>query len=155
MKIASIRSILLIIAVLYSSLAFSQKRGSRFEKLKAWKFEYITDNTSMNSEEMKVFKTIFDQYENQYHKEIWMNVHKFRKDLMKTLDSISTSNAACFVKDLDTYEKKGMQMKHQRNEKMLDQIRPKVVLNILYQEKRFDKELISRIRKNSTNQKNK
>ena len=74
---------------------------------------------------------------------------------MKTLDSISASNAACFVKDLDTYEKKGMQMKHQRNEKMLDQIRPKVVLNILYQEKRFDKELISRIRKNSTNQKNK
>ena len=128
MKTSSIRSVFLITAVLFSTILLAQKRGSRFEKLKAWKFEYIAENTSMNSKEMKVFKTIFDQYENQYHKEIWMHVHKLRKDLRKSLDSISSSNAACLVKDLDAYEKKGMQMKHQRNEKMLAQIRPKVVL---------------------------
>ena len=43
--------------------------------------------------------------------------------------------------------KKGMQMKHERNERLLKKIRPKVVLNILYQEKRFDRELFNRIKK--------
>ena len=39
-------------------------------------------------------------------------------------------------------------MKHERNEKLLKKIRPKVVLNILYQEKRFDRELFNRIKTN-------
>ena len=40
-------------------------------------------------------------------------------------------------------------MKHERNEKLLKKIRPKVVLNILYQEKRFDRELFNRIKNKS------
>ena len=40
-------------------------------------------------------------------------------------------------------------MKHERNERLLKKIRPKVVLNILYQEKRFDRELFNRIKNKS------
>ncbi len=45
-----------------------------------------------------------------------------------------------------------MEMKHQRNEKLLKKIRPKEVLNILYQEKRFDRELFNRIKKKRENE---
>jgi len=102
-----------LILIFISKHIMGQKSMSRFEELKAWKLSYITNNTSMNSKELEVYKCIFEEY-----------------------------------------EKKGMQMKHERNEKLLKKIRPKVVLNILYQEKRFDRELFNRI-KNKTKKYNK
>ena len=123
-----------------------QKSMSRFEELKAWKLSYITNNTSMNSKELEVYKCIFEEYENSYHNEIWTKVQEIRKGIRQSLDTISTSSAASYINDFDSYEIKGLQMKHQRNEKLLKKIRPKQVLLILYQEKRFDKELLNRIK---------
>ena len=119
---------------------------SRFEELKAWKLNYIIENTSLTSEEIEVYKCIFEEYENSYHNEIWMKVQEIRKGIRQSLDTISTSSAASYINDFDSYEIKGLQMKHQRNEKLLKIIRPKQVLLILYQEKRFDKELLNRIK---------
>ena len=126
-----------------------QKSMSRFEELKAWKLSYITNNTSMNSKELEVYKCIFEEYENAYHDKIWIKVRKMRKDLKESIEIIPTEKAANYINEFDEYEKKGMQMKHERNEKLLKKIRPKVVLNILYQEKRFDRELFNRIKNKS------
>ena len=125
---------------------WSQKGMSRFEELKAWKLNYIIENTSLTSEEIEVYKCIFEEYENSYHNEIWMKVQEIRKGIRQSLDTISTFSAASYINDFDSYEIKGLQMKHQRNEKLLKIIRPKQVLLILYQEKRFDKELLNRIK---------
>ena len=125
---------------------WSQKGMSRFEELKAWKLNYIIENTSLTSEEIEVYKCIFEEYENSYHNEIWTKVQEIRKGIRQSLDTISTSSAASYINDFDSYEIKGLQMKHQRNEKLLKKIRPKQVLLILYQEKRFDKELLNRIK---------
>jgi hypothetical protein len=125
---------------------WSQKGMSRFEELKAWKLNYIIENTSLTSEEIEVYKCIFEEYENSYHNEIWMKVQEIRKGIRQSLDTISTFSAASYINDFDSYEIKGLQMKHQRNEKLLKKIRPKQVLLILYQEKRFDKELLNRIK---------
>jgi hypothetical protein len=75
-----------------------------------------------------------------------MKVQEIRKGIRQSLDTISTFSAASYINDFDSYEIKGLQMKHQRNEKLLKKIRPKQVLLILYQEKRFDKELLNRIK---------
>ena len=72
-----------------------------------------------------------------------------RKDLKDSIKIIPTEKAAKYINEFDEYEKKGMQMKHERNERLLKKIRPKVVLNILYQEKRFDRELFNRIKNKS------
>jgi len=137
----------LLSAILFITTSlWSQKGISRFEELKAWKLNYIIENTSLTSEEIEVYKCIFEEYENSYHNEIWMKVQEIRKGIRQSLDTISTFSAASYINDFDSYEIKGLQMKHQRNEKLLKKIRPKQVLLILYQEKRFDKELLNRIK---------
>ncbi|MGD1980766.1 MAG: hypothetical protein PVK01_03230 [Flavobacteriaceae bacterium] len=137
----------LLSAILFITTSlWSQKGMSRFEELKAWKLNYIIENTSLTSEEIEVYKCIFEEYENSYHNEIWMKVQEIRKGIRQSLDTISTFSAASYINDFDSYEIKGLQMKHQRNEKLLKKIRPKQVLLILYQEKRFDKELLNRIK---------
>ena len=129
-----------------SEQIIGQKAMPRFEELKAWKLSYITSNTSMNSRELEVYKCIFEEYENTYHDEIWIKVREMRKELKNSIETIATEKAASYINVFDEYEKKGMQMKHKRNERLLKKIRPKVVLNILYQEKRFDRELFKRIK---------
>ena len=143
---------LILITVLISNTIWSQKEKSRFEELKAWKLSYIIENTTMNSKELEVYKCIFEDFENEYHEEIWTKVHQMRKTLRKSLDTINTKSAADYINELDAFEIKGMEMKHQRNEKLLKKIRPKEVLNILYQEKRFDRELFNRIKKKRENE---
>lgn len=157
LKMKAKQNVLLLILtpLLLSNVLFAQKGISRFEELKTWKFDYITENTSMNSEELELYKIIFEAYENEYHSKIWTQVHQIRKTLKNSLDTISTSEAACYINKLDDYEIEGMRLKHQRNEKLLKKIHPKVVLKILYQEKRFDRELFNRIRNHSKKKKEK
>ena len=148
--------LLILTPLLLSNVLFAQKGISRFEELKTWKFDYITENTSMNSEELELYKIIFEAYENEYHTKIWTQVHQIRMETLKnSLDTISTSEAACYINKLDDYEIEGMRLKHQRNEKLLKKMHPKVVLKILYQEKRFDRELFNRIRNHSKKKKEK
>lgn len=157
LKMKAKQNVLLLILtpLLLSNVLFAQKGISRFEELKTWKFDYITENTSMNSEELELYKIIFEAYENEYHSKVWTQVHQIRKTLKNSLDTISTSEAACYINKLDDYEIEGMRLKHQRNEKLLKKIHPKVVLKILYQEKRFDRELFNHIRNHSKKKKEK
>tara|TARA_Y100000768_G_scaffold368343_1_gene332217 strand:- start:589 stop:969 length:381 start_codon:yes stop_codon:yes gene_type:complete len=119
---------------------------SRFEELKEWKLSYITKNTSMNSKELEVYKCIFEDYENTYYNEIWIKVKKMRKEFKKSIETIPNESAINYINEIDAFEIKGMQMKHERNERLLKKIRPKIVLNIINQEKQFDRELFNRIR---------
>ena len=57
------------------------------------------------------------------------------------------------IYDFDSYELKGMEMKHKRNRRLLKKIRPEIVLSILYQEKNFNRELFKKRRNDSKNKK--
>ena len=74
---------------------------SRFEELKAWKLSYITNNTSMNSRELEVYKCIFEEYENAYHDKIWIKVRKIRKELNESIELIPTEKAANYINEFD------------------------------------------------------
>jgi hypothetical protein len=145
--------LLLLIGLLISNTVWSQKEKSRFEELKAWKLSYIIENTEMNSEELEAYKCIFEDYENAYHNEIWTKVRQMQKALRKSMDTLNTASASAYISELDAFEIKGLEMKHERNERLLKKIRPKKVLNILYQEKRFDRELLNRIKNKSKKRK--
>ena len=109
----------------------------------------------MNLEELDVFKCIFEEYENTYHDEIWLKLRYIRKEYKNSLDTISGSLAAQYINKSDNYEMKGMKLKRNRNERLLKKIRPEIVLNILYQEKRFDTELFSKLRGKNKKEKEK
>ena len=47
-----------------------------------------------------------------------------------------------------------MSIKHERNRKFLEVIRPEIVLSIIYQEKNFNRELFKKRRNDSKNKKN-
>ena len=145
--------LLLLVGLLISNTVWSQEEKSRFEELKAWKLSYIIENTEMNSEELEAYKCIFEDYENAYHNEIWTKVRQMRKALRKSMDTLDTASASAYISKLDAFEIKGLEMKHERNERLLKKISPKKVLNILYQEKRFDQELLNRIKNKSKKRK--
>tara|TARA_B100001093_G_scaffold96084_1_gene88132 strand:- start:34 stop:543 length:510 start_codon:yes stop_codon:yes gene_type:complete len=144
-----------LIALLISNLIRAQKDISRFEEFKDWKLGYIIENTLMNLEELDVFKCIFEEYENTYHNEIWSKLNYMRKEYKNSLDTISASLAAQYINKTDNYEMKGIKLKRNRNERLLKKIRPEIVLNILYHEKRFNTKMFSKLRGNTKKQKEK
>ena len=155
MKIKTPHILLFLIALLISNLIHAQKDISRFEEFKDWKLGYIIENTLMNLEELDVFKCIFEEYENTYHNEIWSKLNYMRKEYKNSLDTISASLAAQYINKTDNYEMKGIKLKRNRNERLLKKIRPEIVLNILYHEKRFNTKMFSKLRGNTKKQKEK
>ena len=158
MKIKINFSLLFLTIFTVIKSAYSQEAISRFEELKTWKLSYIIKNTSMNPEELEIYKCIFEDYENNYHNEVWSKVLKKHnafngKNKRELIDKISSSEAMDLIYDFDSYELKGMEMKHKRNRRLLKKIRPEIVLSILYQEKNFNRELFKKRRNDSKNKK--
>ena len=159
MKIKINFSLLFLTTFIVIKNGYSQEEISKYEELKAWKLSYIIKNTSMNPEELEIYKCIFEDYENNYHNEIWSKVirrHNYfsGKNKKEIFDKISSSEAMNLIYDFDSYELKGMEMKHNRNRRLLKKIRPEIVLSIIYQEKNFNRELFKKRRNDSKNKKN-
>ena len=74
MKIKINFSLLFLTIFIVIQNAYSQEEISKYEELKAWKLSYIIKNTSMNPEELEIYKCIFEDYENNYHNEVWSKV---------------------------------------------------------------------------------
>ena len=65
-----------------------------------------------------------------------------------------SENAFKYINDYNNLEQLGMSIKHERNRKFLEVIRPEIVLKILVREMEFDKLMFKRIR-NTNKQKEK
>ena len=74
MKIKINFSLLFLTIFIVIKNGYSQEEISKYEELKAWKLSYIIKNTSMNPEELEIYKCIFEDYENNYHNEIWLSL---------------------------------------------------------------------------------
>jgi hypothetical protein len=110
------------------------------------KLNYILENTSLTEEEKKAFLPIFENYEDLYHNEVWIKERGLRKGITQAFDTINSNSASNYISRFHEFEMLGMNIKYERNQKMLSSIKPKTVLNILYQERRFDSEMFNRIR---------
>lgn len=141
-----ILKILMILTVVSLS---AQQKNERFEKFKEMKLNFILENTEMTSEEEGIFKELFEVSENKYHNEVWVLKRKVRKGIAKEFETISSESASKYINDYYQFEQLGMTIKHQRNQKLLKNLRPKVVLHILNQEKEFDEVMFKRIRNNN------
>lgn len=139
-----IRLSFFLITIFFSFSGNSQT--DRFQDFKKMKLNYILENTSLTEEEKKAFLPIFENYEDLYHNEVWIKERGLRKGITQAFDTINSNSASNYISRFHEFEMLGMNIKYERNQKMLSLIKPKTVLNILYQERRFDREMFNRIR---------
>ena len=135
----------LVLFTILTSLS-SSAHTDRFQDFKKMKLNYILENTSLTEEEKKAFLPIFENYEDLYHNEVWIKERGLRKGITQAFDTINSNSASNYISRFHEFEMLGMNIKYERNQKMLSSIKPKTVLNILYQERRFDREMFNRIR---------
>ena len=144
-----LNGIFVILSILLVSNPTYAQKNSRFERFKEMKLNFILENTELNNTEIESFKIIFEESENKYHNEVWVLKRKLRKDIREDYDTISSESASKYINDYYQFEQLGMTIKHNRNQKLLKLIRPKVVLRILQQEKEFDEVMFKRMRNRS------
>ena len=121
-------------------------KNSRYEKFKEWKLNFILDNLELTPEEEEHFHCIFNTYEDEYHSKVWTKERQIKKQVEESFDTIKSQSASKYITEYHELEKLGLTIKNERNQKMLNKIRTKEVLNFLSQEQRFDQEMFKRIR---------
>ena len=71
---------------------------------------------------------------------------RIKKQVEESFDTIKSQSASEYITEYHELEKLGLTIKNERNQKMLNKIRTKEVLNFLWQEQLFDQEMFKRIR---------
>ena len=134
-----------LISLFLSNESIAQK-DNRFEEFKEMKKNFVIKNTILTIKEEKSFKILFEKYGNKYHDEVWVLKKKLKKEFNQPYDTLSSENAFKYINDYDHLEQLGMNIKHERNQKLLETIRPEIVLKILINEMEFDQLMLRRIR---------
>ena len=130
----------------FSLSGFAQDENPRHKKFKEWKLNFILDNLELTPEEEEHFHCIFNTYEDEYHSKVWTKKRQIKKQVEESFDTIKSQSASKYITEYHELEKLGLTIKNERNQKMLNKIRTKEVLNFLWQEQRFDQEMFKRIR---------
>jgi hypothetical protein len=134
-----------LISLFLSNESIAQK-DNRFEEFKEMKKNFVLKNTILTVKEEKSFTILFEKYGNKYHNEVWVLKKKLKKEFNHPHDTLSSENAFKYINDYDYLEQLGINIKHERNQKLLETIRPKIVLKILINEMEFDQLMLRRIR---------
>jgi hypothetical protein len=142
-------STLLILLVTVSSNQILAQKSKRFEEFKEMKMNFILKNTDLTKNEKKSFEILFENYENKYHDEVWVLKKKVKKELYQPHDTLSSENASKYINDYHCLEQLGMTIKLERNQKLLESIRPDIVIKILLKEMEFDQEMFKRLQNRS------
>jgi hypothetical protein len=130
----------------FSLPGLAQDENPRYKKFKEWKLNFILDNLELTPEEEEHFHCIFNTYEDEYHSKVWTKERQIKKQVEESFDTIKSQSASKYITEYHELEKLGLTIKNERNQKMLNKIRTKEVLNFLSQEQRFDQEMFKRIR---------
>ncbi len=144
---------LVVLFSLFLSNESIAQKDNHFEEFKEMKKNFVLKNTILTIKEEKSFTILFEKYGNKYHDEVWVLKKKLKKKFNQPYDTLSSENAFKYINDYDYLEQLGMTIKHERNQKLLETIRPEIVLKILINEMEFDQLMLRRIR--NRNKKNK
>lgn len=140
---------LLVLILVFSIHDIVAQKSKRFEEFKEMKMNFILENTKLTTKEKKSFELLFEDYENKYHDEVWVLKKKVKKELFQPYDTLSAENASKYINDYHCLEQLGMTIKLERNQKLLESIRPDIVVKILLKEMEFDQVMFKRLRNRS------
>ena len=130
----------------FSIPGMAQDENPKYKRFKEMKLNFILDNMGLTPEEEEHFHCIFNTYEDEYHSKVWIKERQIKKQVEESFDTIKSQSASKYITEYHELEKLGLTIKNERNQKMLNKIRTKEVLNFLSQEQRFDQEMFKRIR---------
>ena len=137
---------MILFIFVFSMPGLAQDENPRHKKFKEWKLNFILDNLELTPQEEEHFHCIFNTYEDEYHSKVWTKERQIKKQVEESFDTIKSQSASKYITEYHELEKLGLTIKNERNQKMLNKIRTKEVLNFLWQEQRFDQEMFKRIR---------
>ena len=130
----------------FSIPGMAQDENPKYKRFKEMKLNFILDNMELTPEEEEHFHCIFNTYEDEYHSKVWTKERQIKKQVEESFDTIKSQSASKYITEYHELEKLGLTIKTERNQKMLNKIRTKEVLNFISQEQRFDQEMFKRIR---------
>ena len=133
----------------FSIPGMAQDENPKYKRFKEMKLNFILDNMGLTPEEEEHFHCIFNTYEDEYHSKVWIKERQIKKQVEESFDTIKSQSASKYITEYHELEKLGLIIKNERNQKMLNKIRTKEVLNFLSQEQHFDREMFKRIRDNN------
>ena len=107
----------------------------------------------MSKGEVEHFQCVFGSFEDKYHSSVRIKERQIKKKIQESFDTINAQSASSYINDYHALEKLGISLRNERNQKLLEKINAKEVLNILYQEQLFDREMLKRIRERENKKK--
>lgn len=113
------KTIYLLLAVLFSSFAFSQGIKEKKEKIKALKVAFITEKLSLTSEEAQKFWPIYNAFD---EKQFEIRHHKLRK----VMDKIEGEG----IENIDEKEAQALLNEVESSEDQLHQLKKKFVIDL-------------------------
>jgi hypothetical protein len=139
----------LLILLLTTSFAFSQKHHMSYERMKAIKMTYIAEKCEFTTAEEKIFWEVFDRFEDEIFESCRKPMYTLRKNAIKNRDQATEKEVTRFIKDYDSLEQLMLTKKQDRNKELLKKLPAKKVLEIFTAEDRFNRHALQIMNKSS------
>ncbi len=139
----------LLVILLSSTTLLAQGPGSkRFQRIKAHKTAYITDQVDLTPTEAEKFWPIYNKYEIQLHQLEVLD----RKELLRGIinsaenDNLSEKEAQKIIKKIDKLKETVYQTEKEKYKQLQKFLSAKKILKLHKAEHSFRKELLNRLR---------
>ncbi len=139
----------LLIILTSTNALFAQGPGpNRFERIKAHKIAYITNQVGLSPEEAENFWPLYNQYEMQLHQLKVVD----RKELLSGitnnggLENLSEEEAQIITQNIDKLKTNIYQTENEKYNKLQKVLSAKKLLKLYKAEQDFKKELLNRLR---------
>lgn len=145
------KKIIFILFTLLAAGVSAQEGSNRYEKIRALKTAYITEQLELTSSEAERFWPVYNRFEEQFHK-VW---RQKRTEVYQKLKSgsknLSDSEANTLLDRNLALEREELELLKQRTAALREIISPQKVIGLKKAEDDFKRQLLDRYRKQQRN----
>ena len=140
---------LILIVFLITTVAHSQ--SDKYEKIKALKTAYITEQLSLTPSEAEKFWPIYNGFEEKFHKLRHKKHNGIYKQLSQEMESMSDSEANKLIDAYLAMETERLDLQKEKIGALQKVISPKKIIRLRKAEDDFKRELLDRYRRGKEN----
>lgn len=138
---------LILIFLLLTSLSFAQGMKEKKEKIKALKIAYITEQLDLTSDEAQKFWPIYNAFDDKQfdirHNKMKVVVNKFEEG---GIDKLSEKEATDLITKMDAYEDEMHNLKKKYLKDLLTVLPAKKIIKLKKAEDEFNRKLLREFR---------
>ena len=141
------KQIFALILLISASTVFAQQ-PQRFEKIKAHKTAFITNQVGLTSAEAEKFWPVYNKYEKQLHQLRVVDRKKLLKGIVDKggIENISEAEAQSISNKIDTLKDDIHQLEKDKYKELQKVLSAKKILKLHRAERDFHKELLKKLR---------